>query len=65
MAHATDTRPGDFVWYELYTTNPDAAPSFYQHVINVWSSRPPSGARVAQLSDPQGAGFSLHENPKS
>jgi uncharacterized protein len=25
----------------------------------------PSGARIAQLSDPQGAGFSLHENPRA
>ncbi len=43
MTHDTVTRPGDFVWYELRTPKPDAAPSFYQHVISGWSSRPMAG----------------------
>ena len=36
-------RLGDFIWYELRTAQPAAAPSFYAHVIGSWSSRPMEG----------------------
>ncbi len=48
----TRTAHGDFVWYELLS-------KLCRGPMTV-----PSGARVAQLSDPQGATFMLHERPK-
>ena len=51
MSDSTHTEPGNFVWYELHTTNPSASPAFYQHVVG-WSSRPMQG----------GNGYILFEN---
>ncbi len=36
---ATPVGPGHFVWYELFTTDPEAAAGFYGHVVG-WSAQP-------------------------
>ena len=49
-----NTKPGDFVWYDLLTTDPKAAPSFYEYVIG-WKSHPMEGS----------SGYTLFENGMS
>lgn len=61
---------GDFVWYELCTTDPAAAAEFHSKVVG-WTVKPsggrvdkmpadiPSIGRFAVVSDPQGATFML------
>ncbi len=49
----SDGLRGRFVWYELLTSDPDAAIDFYTRLIG-WSSA------LAQCSDPQGAMFAIH-----
>src|ERR1700690_2176364 len=48
MSIANNTRPGHFIWYELSTTHPEAAPAFYECVIG-WSSRPMEGSEAYTL----------------
>jgi predicted enzyme related to lactoylglutathione lyase len=54
MTNIATTAPGNFVWYELLTTNPKLAPTFYEYVIG-WASRPMDGS----------SGVFLFENEQS
>ncbi|PKN47493.1 MAG: glyoxalase [Deltaproteobacteria bacterium HGW-Deltaproteobacteria-17] len=40
--------PGHFVWYELFTTDPEAAGGFYGHVVG-WSVEPAPGGHGRSL----------------
>ncbi|MBK8741476.1 MAG: hypothetical protein IPM02_19030 [Betaproteobacteria bacterium] len=44
------TKPGSFVWYELMTSDSEAAAGAHQA---------PTGQWIAQCEDPQGAYFAL------
>ena len=51
-----------FIWYELLTSDPDAAAAFYGAVIG-WtasdSHQVPTGDWIVQAHDPQDAVFAL------
>lgn len=69
MAAANDLL---FVWYEHLTRDVKAAVASCTDVVG-WTTQPfdavngpldvPGGGRIAQLMDPQGAAFALHQAP--
>jgi predicted enzyme related to lactoylglutathione lyase len=53
MTTASTTTTGNFIWFDLLTSDPKAAVDFYSHVIG-WTSRPLNGSGYTLFVSEQG-----------